>query len=302
MTDMKAYAIDFMNELGFDAEAVEVLSGDLEKMLSVPEAKAIIEECVALYEEDVHRDYGEILAKIDKAAELAGVHKYSAELLIFILFSKHLRELYKKKGISDKIWFDSMCDLKWKLWECKAVKGMWGSFVAGWFPRFFDLTRFALGRLQFETCTVKDDCLVNGKEVKSGMKALAIHIPRTMTPLTKESRLDSYRQAVEFYADEFKNEPILFACHSWLLSEEMPRILREGSNIKSFTEDFVIVRYEKANVGEYHDAWRLFDKEYTGNIDDFPEDSSLRRDYKKYLKSGGVMGCGMGYFFAEDIK
>ena len=47
---MKTYAIDFMNEIGFDAEAVEVLSGDLEKMLSVPEAKAIIEECVALYE------------------------------------------------------------------------------------------------------------------------------------------------------------------------------------------------------------------------------------------------------------
>ena len=299
---MKTYAIDFMNELGFDAEAVEVLSGDLEKMLSVPEAKAIIEECVALYEEDVHRDYGEILAKIDKAAELAGVHKYSAELLIFILFSKHLRELYKQRGIADKIWFDSMCDLKWKLWECKAVKGMWGSFVAFWFPRFFDLTRFALGRLQFETCTVKDNCTVGGKEVKEGMKALAIHIPRTLTPLTKESRLDSYRQAVEFYADEFGEEPILFACHSWLLSEEMPKILRDGSNIKSFCEDFEIVRYEKAKPGEYGDAWRLFDKEYTGNIDDFPGDSSLRRKYKEYLKNGGVMGCGMGYFFAEDIK
>ena len=299
---MKAYAIDFMNELGFDADAVEALSCDLEKMLSNPEAKAIIEECVSLYEESVRRDYGEFFPKIDKAAELSGVHKYSAELLLFILFSKHLRKLYRERGISDRIWFDSMSDLKWKLWECKAVKGMWGSFVAGWFPRFFDMTRFALGRLQFETCTIGDDCIVRGKEIKRGMKGLSIHIPRTMTPLTKESRLDAYRQAIEFYADEFKDEPIIFACHSWLLSEEMPKILKDGSNIKSFCEDFTIVRYEKAKVGEYGDAWRLFDKEYTGNIDDFPGDSSLRRDYKEYLKNGGVMGCGMGYFFAEDVK
>ena len=299
---MKAYAIDFMNEIGFDAEAIDVLSNDLDTMLSNSEAKAIIEECVALYEENERRDYSEFFPKIDKAAELSGVHQYSAELLLFILFSKHLRELYRERGISDKIWFDSMCDLKWKLWECKAVKGMWGSFVAGWFHRFFDLTRFALGRLQFETGTVEDDCIVNGKEIKKGMKALSIHIPRTLTPLTKESRLDAYRQAVEFYADEFKDQPIVFYCHSWLLSEEMLKILKDGSNIKSFIEDFVIVRYEKGKMGEYPNAWRLFDMEYTGNIDDFPENSTLHRDYKKYLKNGGVMGCGIGYFFAEDIK
>jgi hypothetical protein len=291
-----------MREIGFDSEAIEVLCANLEQMLANSESKAIIEECVALYEESERRNYDEFFPKIDMAAEISGVHKYSAELLLFILFSKHLRELYRQKGISDRIWFDSMCDLKWKLWECKAVKGVWGSFVANWFWRFFDLTRFALGRLQFETCSVKEDCIVNGKEIKKGMKALSIHIPRTLTPLTKESRLDAYRRAIEFYADEFGDQPIIFTCHSWLLSEEMPKLLRDGSNIKSFIEDFVIVRYEKGKTGEYPDAWRLFDMEYTGNIDDFPGDSSLRRNYKEYLKNGGVMGCGMGYFFAEDVK
>ena len=123
-----------------------------------------------------------------------------------------------------------------------------------------------------------------------------------MTPLSKESRLDAYRQAVEFYADEFGTEPILFSCHSWLLSEEIPSLLRDGSNIKSFCDDFTIVRYNKAMAGEYGEAWRLFDMEYTGNIDDFPGDSTLRRNYKEYLKNGGIMGEGMGYFFAEDIK
>jgi len=299
---MTEYALSFMHELGFDAEAIDQLYCDIKKIYANEEARDIFSKAVFEYESNINADYSALRKSADVAGELVGVHAYSAELLLFICFSKHLRELYRERGISDQIWFDSMSDLKWKLWECKAVKGIWGSFVAGWFPRFFNMTRFALGRLQFETVTVNDDCTVNGKEIKKGMKALAIHIPRTLTPLTKESRIDAYRQAIEFYADEFGEEPILFACHSWLLSEEMPKILRDGSNIKSFCEDFEIVRYEKAKPGEYGDAWRLFDKEYTGNIDDFPGDSSLRRKYKEYLKNGGVMGCGMGYFFAEDIK
>ena len=300
-TDMKIYAVDFMNEIGFDAEAIESLGADLDKILANEGAKALFEECVSLYEQEIDRNYNELVAKADEAAELSGVHKYSAQMLMFILLSKHLRKLYKERNISDKIWFDSMSDLKWKLWECKAVKGIWGSFVGVWYYRFFDMTRFALGRLQFEMWNVNDECDINGKPVRKGMKAISIHIPRTLTPLTKESRLDAYRQAAEVFADEFGDQRILFACHSWLLSKEMPDLLREGSNIKSFIEEFYIAKYETANEGEYGDAWRLFDMDYTGNIDDFPEDSSFRRSYKEYLKNGGRMGCGMGFFFAEDV-
>ena len=298
---MVEYVQRFMKELSFDSDDIQSLSCDIKKIYANNDARTIFEGAVSEYEKNINTDYSALRKSARDAGEIVGVHTYSAELLLFICLSKHLRMLYRERGISDRIWFDSMCDLKWKLWECKAVKGIQGSFVAGWFPRFFNLTRFALGRLQFETCTANDDCTVHGKKISKGMKALAIHIPRTLTPLTKESRTDSYRQAAEFYANEFGDQPILFACHSWLLSEEMPKLLREGSNIKSFCEDFCIVRYEKAKIGEYNDAWRLFDMDYTGNIDDFPGDSSLRRDYKEYLKNGGTMGCGMGYFFWDDI-
>jgi hypothetical protein len=298
---MTEYTLNFMRELGFDTDAINSLYCDIKKIYANDNAKEIFSKAVSEYENNINTDYTALRESADAAGELVGVNAYSAELLLFICLSKHLRKLYKERGISDRIWFDSMSDLKWKLWECKAVKGSWGSFVAGWFPRFFNMTRFALGRLQFETTTVNDNCTVNGKEIRAGMKALSIHIPRTLTPLTKESRLDAYKQAAEFYKNEFENQPVLFCCHSWLLSEEMHALLRDGSNIKSFIEDFVIVRYEKATAGEYGEAWRLFDMEYTGNIDDFPGDSSLRRNYKEYLKNGGVMGCGMGYFFADDI-
>ncbi len=299
--DMRAYAKDFMNEIGFDKDAVASLCADLDKILENAEARALFEECVALYEENIDRNYNELAEKADRAGECAGVHTYAAEMLMFIMLSKHLRELYREKNISDKIWFDSMSDLKWKLWECKAVKGIWGSFVGVWYYRFFDMTRFALGRLQFEMGEVNDECEIGGREIKKGMKAISIHIPRTLTPLTPESRLDAYRQAVGVFGKEFGEQPVLFACHSWLLSKELPDMLKDGSNLKGFIEDFHIAKYEIANEGYYGDAWRLFDMDYTGNIDDYPEDSSLRRNYKAYLKNGGRMGWGMGFFFAEDV-
>lgn len=294
---MKTYALSFMTEIGFDDEAIEALSSDLERMLAEPESKAIIEKQVALYEIDVNRNYGEILSETDKAAEIAGVHKYSAELLIFILFSKHLRELYKQNGISDKIWFDSMCDLKWKLWECKAVKGSWGSFVAGWFPGFFNLTRFALGRLQFEIVEFDGEYEKDGKKLKKGDKVVNVHIPRTLTPLDKESRDDAYAQAAEFFSGMTDGAPIAFVCSSWLLYPEAEKILPAHSNIRGFMADYDIIRSKVDEEGDYHNMWRLFDMDYTGDFNDYPEDSSLRRAYKKFLLDGNRTGSGYGVFF-----
>jgi hypothetical protein len=294
---MKTYALSFMTEIGFDDEAIEALSSDLERMLAEPESKAILEKQVALYETDVNRNYGEILSETDRAAEIAGVHKYSAELMIFILFSKHLRALYRERGISDRIWFDSMCDLKWKLWECKAVKGSWGSFVAGWFPGFFNLTRFALGRLQFEIVEFDGEYEKDGKKLKKGDKVVNVHIPRTLTPLDKKSRDDAYAQAAESFKDMTDGAPIAFVCSSWLLYPEAEKILPAHSNIRGFMADYDIIRSKVDEEGDYHNMWRLFDMDFTGDFKDYPEDSSLRRAYKKFLLDGNRTGSGYGVFF-----
>lgn len=294
---MKTYALSFMTEIGFDDEAIEALSSDLERMLAEPESKGILENQVALYETDVNRNYGEILSETDRAAEIAGVHKYSAELMIFILFSKHLRALYRERGISDRIWFDSMCDLKWKLWECKAVKGSWGSFVAGWFPGFFNLTRFALGRLQFEIVEFDGEYEKDGKRLKKGDKVINVHIPRTLTPLDKKSRDDAYAQAAEFFSGMTDGAPIAFVCSSWLLYPEAEKILPAHSNIRGFMADYDIIRSKVDEEGDYHNMWRLFDMDFTGDFKDYPEDSSLRRAYKKFLLDGNRTGSGYGVFF-----
>ena len=294
---MIEYVLSFMDELGFDKEAVESLSADIEKIYANEDAKALFTGAVDDYERDIHSNYTELREAAKHAGEIVGVHAYSAELLLFICFSKHLRELYRLRGISDRIWFDSMSDLKWKLWECKAVKGIWGSFVAGWFPGFFNLTRFALGRLQFEIVEFDGEYEKNGKALKKGDKVINVHIPRTLTPLDKESRDDAYAQAAEFFKNMTDGAPIAFVCSSWLLYPEAEKILPAHSNIRGFMADYDMIRSKTNGEGEYGDMWRLFDMDFTGDLNDYPEDSSLRRAYKKFLLDGNRTGSGYGVFF-----
>ena len=294
---MIEYVLSFMDELGFDKEAVASLSADIEKIYANEDAKALFTGAVDDYERDIHSNYTELREAAKHAGEIVGVHAYSAELLLFICFSKHLRELYRLRGISDRIWFDSMSDLKWKLWECKAVKGIWGSFVAGWFPGFFNLTRFALGRLQFEIVEFDGEYEKNGKALKKGDKVINVHIPRTLTPLDKESRDDAYSQAAEFFRDMTDGAPIAFVCSSWLLYPEAEKILPAHSNIRGFMADYDMIRSKTNGEGEYGDMWRLFDMDFTGDLNDYPEDSSLRRAYKKFLLDGNRTGSGYGVFF-----
>ena len=294
---MIEYVLSFMDELGFDKEAVASLSADIEKIYANEDAKALFAGAVDDYERDIHSNYTELREAAKHAGEIVGVHAYSAELLLFICFSKHLRELYRLRGISDRIWFDSMSDLKWKLWECKAVKGIWGSFVAGWFPGFFNLTRFALGRLQFEIVAFDGEYEKNGRSLKKGDKVINVHIPRTLTPLDKKSRDDAYSQAAEFFRDMTDGAPIAFVCSSWLLYPEAEKILPAHSNIRGFMADYDIIRSKTNGEGEYGDMWRLFDMDFTGDLNDYPEDSSLRRAYKKFLLDGNRTGSGYGVFF-----
>ena len=294
---MIEYVLSFMNELGFDKEAVASLSADIEKIYANEDAKALFAGAVDEYERDIHSNYTELREAAKRAGEIVGVHAYSAELLLFICFSKHLRELYRLRGISDRIWFDSMSDLKWKLWECKTVKGIWGSFVAGWFPGFFNLTRFALGRLQFEIVAFDGEYEKNGRSLKKGDKVINVHIPRTLTPLDKKSRDDAYSQAAEFFRDMTDGAPIAFVCSSWLLYPEAEKILPAHSNIRGFMADYDMIRSKTNGEGEYGDMWRLFDMDFTGDFNDYPEDSSLRRAYKKFLLDGNRTGSGYGVFF-----
>ncbi|MBQ3256708.1 MAG: hypothetical protein IJA67_04790, partial [Oscillospiraceae bacterium] len=91
--------------------------------------------------------------------------------------------------------------------------------------------------------------------------------------------------------------PVVFFCSSWLLSDIHYKILYEKSNVRRFMDRFDILKFFYDKEGEYPNAWRIFDMDYTGNADDYPEDSFIRRAYKAHIKNGGVTGDGKGIFF-----
>ena len=296
---MRDYLIYLMQELDFDTEAREALLADFDKIEANDEAKAEFYACIASYEADINTNYGTLLANAENAGEKAGVHKYSAGLLVFMCMSKHLKKCYEEQGIDLQIWHDSMLDLKWKLWECKLVKGMWGSFVAWWFPGFFNMTRFALGRLQFDFCRYGNTYSDEEFDLKPDTQIIGIHIPRTMTPFDKASRDDAYARAKAFFAPKLNGAPMIFTCYSWLLYPGYRDIIPPKSNTRSFMDDFKIIGQYDDKEGEYNDAWRLFDMDQPEDLNDYPENTSLRRAIKQYLLSGGRTGEGLGIFKME---
>ena len=208
--------------------------------------------------------------------------------------TRRLRALYAERGLSSEIYRNSVLDLRYKLEECKTVKGIVGSFVAYWFPGFFDLSRFALGRLQFEMIDFGMDYERNGHVLTPKSRVINVHIPRTGTPMDKESCDDSYRQAKEFFKKE-TGEECVFHCHSWLLYPENRTILPPHTNIYRFLSEYEILASHTDRDGR--ELWRLFDTDER-NPDRLPTNTSARRLYAEHLKKGGKVDVGKGIFFA----
>ena len=98
-----------------------------------------------------------------------------------------------------------------------------------------------------------------------------------------------------YYIGEMENE--LEQALQVIIERRPMGILFLGSNLEYFKERFEIIHTHLYEKGDYSEMWRLFDMDYTGNLNDFPGDSSLRRAYKQYLLDGGQVGEGYGVFF-----
>ncbi len=293
---MREYLIKFFEEFEYAESDAEALLAAYDAINANDDAARIFANAISEYDKAEGRDYQNvIIGGARRAAELCGVHVYTAELLVFICLSRRLRERYAERGIDPQIYHDSMLDLKWKLWECKAVKGICGSFVSPWFVGFFELNIFALGRLQFEIVTLWFDYEGNGiKFEKDKSRVINVHIPRTCTPIDKASCDDSYARARSFFRERY-GEDYPFVCYSWMLYPANREILSPDSNTYRFMDEYVIIQSHENN-GE--DLWRLFDTDEK-DPDKLPTDTSMRRRYAMYLKNGGKVGCGLGIRKAE---
>ncbi len=244
---------------------------------------------------------GRYLEMVRKIGEEYGVTENSIEFMFLLQCAELLKKRFLGKGVSEEIYWDSMNDLRYKLLECMECEYEVGTFVGGWFAGWFEVDRFTLGRFQFEPRTVDEDYTTkSGYKIKKGDFCVGMHIPSSGVPLTDEVRFDSYKRAYEFFKDRLTDGKLIIKCGSWLLYENHYKFLPEHLNIRKFMDDFDIYNSEESE--NFGDDWRVFGHYTDFPLEEWPEDTSLRKAYKHWLLGGGKAGHGEGIIVFDGEK
>ena len=93
-----------------------------------------------------------------------------------------------------------------------------------------------------------------------------------------------------FFKKHFDIDSPVFICESWLLDPWLEECLKEGSSILSFRRKFKIL--EVTDDADDAIGW-IFGKKLD-NIEDYAEDTTIRRAAKKKLLSGERIGTALG--------
>lgn len=296
---MLNYIDTFCNEICFPKEAIQDLIKNYNELSAKEVCLVRFNELVEYFKEHKSKDeYKGIFSELDEIAKLSGVHNYSVHMLYLIALSIHTRKLYEEKNIPYEIYLDSMSDLRAKLMECNELHGVWGSVAAWWEIDLFNLNLFALGRLQYELISFDEEFSNGTHRLSEGDTVINMHIP-SLGPLLYEDCIQSFKKAALFFKDYFKEKPMAFVCHSWLLYPEHREFLPPDSNILKFMSFFDIISCEISE--EKADLWRVFYKDWEKDPIDLPRNTSIQRAYADWLIKGNKIGTGFGVFFYEDL-
>lgn len=225
------------------------------------------------------------------------LHPYTLDLMFLLECTGFLLEQYAARGIPRTVFTNTMRDMKYKLEECRKVKHIFGTFVAGWYEGFFRLTRLALGRLQYDMTRYDGEPVsVGGYTVEKGGFLLGCHIP-SAGPLTPELCRQSFAEAYRFFRCRLKNGILPIRCSSWLLYPPYRDVFGEGSNTVAFADNFVITDVRKSAA--FDDMWRVFGVESVESTDMLAADTRMQRSFIRYIKAGGDFGIGTGFLLFD---
>ena len=284
---------ELMKRLDYPAEAIGYLGKAFDTLSSNPAALSRFDDAI----DKLYLTSGSGFAEdLNAVSEMTGLHRYTVDLLCALAAGRSLRYLYHAKGLDDALYYDAMRDTRCKLIECKTVYGIWGTFVFdGWSPGFYRMTRFALGRLQYDVG--KNVLGTDGGRLDADCPGVACHIPSS-GPLTNEGVFASLKKAYDFFPQYRVDGKLLVQCHSWLLYTPLIERMPAGSNVRVFHDLFRIVSLpeEPANG----DFWRFFGTEWReGVLDEISTDTSLKRAVADMLREGKNLGCGIGYILFD---
>ena len=227
------------------------------------------------------------LLRTDRKGYLAAIAEQppAVRLRFCLMMAGEVWEQYQMAGISEKIWLDTMSDIR--IWSDKYRRetGGTGLVQTGWLAHHLTLELFRLGRLQFEPTRLEEPVPSPSGLLGPGTPALSVHIAAG-EPLDHDAALDSYGQAKTF----FKNPSPVFVCYSWLLSPALPELLPPESNILAFQRDYALFGTDEADR-------QAEERIFGAPRDDFaayPEGTTLQRRAKAWLLSGKKIPSGAG--------
>lgn len=187
---------------------------------------------------------------------------------------------YQKLNIPDSIFTETMKFCTRFICEHKRLYGHYAFTWAWWFPRQIFMQEFRIGAFEFEFITT-------GKE-----KKISIHIPADadMTNTSMSSTFSTYRNFLQTYFPSWLTAD--WYCESWLLSPALKNLLPKTSHILTFQTYFTIESTD-------YESLAVLDWVYPGEKPDLPslsEHTSLQKQMKKFLLSGGKIGWTKGKF------
>lgn len=208
-------------------------------------------------------------------------------LAVILKLACDVKVKYDEAGIDEKIYYDTMSDIK--IWSDKCKNGGLKNYT--WLKNHVSFELFRLGRLQFQLYECKNKTLLYNKLPFSyGDKLIYVHIPEG-EKLSEEKCVASFAAAKEFfgrYFPQYRYE--YYICESWLLFEGNKDFMREDSNIVKFMSMFDVrysVKIDGQAIERIYGKRRFFKQSY-------PEKTALQKSAKEYMLSGKSLGIGVG--------
>ena len=219
-------------------------------------------------------DYGNMSEALAQTKAVLGADTDGVKILACMLkAAADTHDVYREKGISDEIYFDTMRCFSRFVQETLEMKGALCFDRAYWTPRQVGCHLFRIGALEYEIKPRESD------------RVISIHIPSD-ADFSPSAVGRSLADAKRFFA---VYDPTLsdaeYQCHSWLLDEQLKTMLRADSKIVQFQNRFEI--YDAGEAGSAFLRWV-----YCTDSSDYaalPEDTSLQINMKKHLLAGGVI-------------
>ena len=286
-----AFLQNLMAVGGYPSAAVENITALADRIDGNAQLSSQLETLVNEYMYPEADGLDACLAAVKALAEKYGENEYCLYNMFILACAPILKERFDAAGFPERVFYNTADDFRCKLLECKACKGVWGTFHPGWNDGAFKMRRFAFGRFQYEVCTYdwENDFVTScGKVMHVGDKYINIHIPSTGVPLTDDVRLASYKEAYEYYKDMFPDGLMLFCCGSWLLYPRHREFLPKHLNILRFMDDFEVVGW--AEKPTFENDWRIYGADAELPYDKLPRKTSLQRAYADWLLSGNKAG------------